>query len=458
MDGQPVAVKIIRSIGTLSTMRRKIERERKVWERLDHPNILPFYGHADDPEFEPFGAFISPWCEHGDSNQYLERYGSSLSPFDRLQLWKGVVNGVVFLHTCSPVIIHADLKPGNIVIDDNGNARICDFGLVHITHEEGVNETTTTSEHTGTERYLAPEFLTTHLAKPTQASDVYAMALIGLVFIYGRIPYERHVKNFRGCIIMDIQNGVPPATREAIIGTASDPLWDMLEAGWGYRPESRPTSTEVLDYLWILDHPPNDSLTESPTSESSSQYLPLTPEENALFQSPVQEESDQPSRSQDNNHHEPERASTITQARHTMLARATLPYTAFDPEEISFNRGDILTIHDWSGTWWRASRADGQPGVVPSMYLTILSPQEEREFSQPSVQHGISPVSPEEELSRLYRRRAMSDYDAMADDPDQLSFQRGDILDILSDSGPWWRARKQDGTTGNVPPYFLEHL
>ncbi|KIM28556.1 hypothetical protein M408DRAFT_329344 [Serendipita vermifera MAFF 305830] len=141
-----------------------------------------------------------------------------------------------------------------------------------------------------------------------------------------------------------------------------------------------------------------------------------------------------------------------------MLARATLPYTAFDPEEISFNRGDILTIHDWSGTWWRASRADGQPGVVPSMYLTILSPQEEREFSQPSVQNSTSPVSPEEELSRLYRRRAMSDYDAMADDPDQLSFQRGDILDILSDSGPWWRARKQDGTTGNVPPYFLEHL
>jgi len=39
---------------------QKVLRERTVWEALEHPNILPFYGYADDTEFEPFGAFISP--------------------------------------------------------------------------------------------------------------------------------------------------------------------------------------------------------------------------------------------------------------------------------------------------------------------------------------------------------------------------------------------------------------
>lgn len=42
------------------TTRQKVRRERMVWEALEHPNILPFYGHADDEDFQPFGAFISP--------------------------------------------------------------------------------------------------------------------------------------------------------------------------------------------------------------------------------------------------------------------------------------------------------------------------------------------------------------------------------------------------------------
>lgn len=37
-----------------------MRRERKVWEALEHPNILPFYGYANDEDFQPFGAFLSP--------------------------------------------------------------------------------------------------------------------------------------------------------------------------------------------------------------------------------------------------------------------------------------------------------------------------------------------------------------------------------------------------------------
>ena len=44
----------------INTPTQKVRRERLIWESLDHPNILPFYGHADDAMFEPFGAFISP--------------------------------------------------------------------------------------------------------------------------------------------------------------------------------------------------------------------------------------------------------------------------------------------------------------------------------------------------------------------------------------------------------------
>jgi serine/threonine protein kinase len=70
----------------------------------------------------------------------------------------------------------------NILIDDEGNPRICDFGLARIVREEDRSATgmTTTTEHTGTERYLAPELVTNDWAIPTTASDVYAIGCLGL--------------------------------------------------------------------------------------------------------------------------------------------------------------------------------------------------------------------------------------------------------------------------------------
>jgi hypothetical protein len=59
---------------------QKVRRERTVWEALDHPNILPFYGHADDEEFEPFGAFISPVNMDEGSGQIGAEYWFSGVP------------------------------------------------------------------------------------------------------------------------------------------------------------------------------------------------------------------------------------------------------------------------------------------------------------------------------------------------------------------------------------------
>jgi serine/threonine protein kinase len=75
------------------------------------------------------------------------------------------------------------LKPalkGNILIDDQLNARLCDFGIARILAEEGTSGFTTTSEHTGTERYLSYELVLSEVCAPTTASDIYALACMGL--------------------------------------------------------------------------------------------------------------------------------------------------------------------------------------------------------------------------------------------------------------------------------------
>ncbi|PVF94191.1 hypothetical protein CPB86DRAFT_54194 [Serendipita vermifera] len=92
-------------------MRRKIMREGLIWSKLDHPNILPLLGFADDDSFQPFGAFVSPWCPNGNSEDYLSQRGSSIGLEGRLDLLLGSIEGAFYLHGLDPPIIHAIARP-----------------------------------------------------------------------------------------------------------------------------------------------------------------------------------------------------------------------------------------------------------------------------------------------------------------------------------------------------------
>ncbi|KIM21077.1 hypothetical protein M408DRAFT_81003, partial [Serendipita vermifera MAFF 305830] len=207
-----VAIKVIKTTSRPDAMQRKVRRERAIWATASHPNIHPFLGYADDDKFGPFGALISPWSSNGDASHFLDKYGDSMVLTSRIMLWQGVLDGVGYLHGHDPRIVHGDLKPGNVLIDDRGRPTICDFGLAQIFLEAGTTGVTTTSEHTGTARYLAPELvLSDHTVPPTKESDMYAVGCLGLEFIYLQKPYYNRVNNLRGQIFQDIRAGVPPA-------------------------------------------------------------------------------------------------------------------------------------------------------------------------------------------------------------------------------------------------------
>jgi serine/threonine protein kinase len=66
-------------------------------------------------------------------------------------------------------------------VDGEGHAKLCDFGLVRVVSNGESLGLTTTTDHTGTDRYLAPEFVTSaEQVLPTTASDVYALGCLGL--------------------------------------------------------------------------------------------------------------------------------------------------------------------------------------------------------------------------------------------------------------------------------------
>ncbi|KIM26051.1 hypothetical protein M408DRAFT_330824 [Serendipita vermifera MAFF 305830] len=251
MNDKLVAVKIIHGKAKPSTVRRRILRERTVWTLMKHLNILPFYGYTEGPTIgqlkTPFGALISPWFENGDAGKFLEEHGKRLSKDDRIMLWKGVIDGVAYLHQHRPAVVHGDLKPGNVIIDDSGCPRICDFGLAQIFYDETDSGLTTTTEHTGTGRYLAPELLVEEVdTRPTAASDIYAVGCLGLEFVYLKKPYSHRKNNLRGVVYTDIKKGIPPAVN---CDTQSSITWSMIKSCWDRRPESRPTAFQLANAL-----------------------------------------------------------------------------------------------------------------------------------------------------------------------------------------------------------------
>ncbi|PVG01327.1 kinase-like protein [Serendipita vermifera] len=237
-------IKIIYSIEWLTHVEhQKIQREGVVWAGLQHPNILPLLGFAEDEDlFQPFGAFISPWCPAGTSEDNINERGDSIGLQERIELVSGTARGVHYLHSHTPPLIHGDIKPLNILIGTDGAPKLCDFGLARIFIAEGCSGLTTTSEHGGTERYLAPELLDAQSTPlPTLQTDIYALGLcVGLKFIFLVPPYANRVNNFRGVIFNDIRAGVKPATFPEELNSKYKALSGIFRETWLSDPLSRP--------------------------------------------------------------------------------------------------------------------------------------------------------------------------------------------------------------------------
>ncbi|KAG8916482.1 hypothetical protein FRC00_012266, partial [Tulasnella sp. 408] len=107
----------------------RIKRETVIWKMAKHPNILPFIGYQVDKTGTPM--LVSPWCQNGNLESYVEA-NPNLSRSEKLKLLHGAACGLAHLHSLSTPIVHGDIKPQNIIVQDNYEAALCDFGISKI--------------------------------------------------------------------------------------------------------------------------------------------------------------------------------------------------------------------------------------------------------------------------------------------------------------------------------------
>src|SRR5437667_615995 len=159
----------------------RFRREADAVASLDHPNILPIYEVSESEDGLPF--FSMKFATGGS----LQHAASSLRNEARksVELMAKVARAVDYAHGRG--ILHRDLKPGNILIDDRGEPLVSDFGLAKsLDVNSDLTRTLTTF---GTPGYIAPEQATSAAADLTPLSDVYSLGAVLFYLLTGKPPF-----------------------------------------------------------------------------------------------------------------------------------------------------------------------------------------------------------------------------------------------------------------------------
>lgn len=183
-----VALKVLKSGFCTEEALRRLERETQALGRLQHPGIAQIYeAGTADTGFGPQPYFAMELIRGESLLVYAGTH--RLSTRQRLELMVRICEAVHHAHQRG--LIHRDLKPGNILVDETGQPKILDFGVARMTgNEDEVTRQTSTGQIIGTLSYMSPEQV---LADPLELdirSDIYSLGVILYELLTGRLPYN----------------------------------------------------------------------------------------------------------------------------------------------------------------------------------------------------------------------------------------------------------------------------
>jgi serine/threonine protein kinase len=158
-------------------LRLRFTREAQAAAKLDHPNIVPVY---EVGEFQGRPFFAMAHIE-GKSLRDVIKAGK-LSVAESIELTMQICEGLQKAHEAG--VVHRDVKPGNIIIDDSSRARLLDFGLATVPGEDRLTKTGSTL---GTVGYMAPEQILSRGVD--KRADLFSVGVILYEMITGRRPF-----------------------------------------------------------------------------------------------------------------------------------------------------------------------------------------------------------------------------------------------------------------------------
>ena len=223
--------------------RTRFLQEVSLLMKLRHPNVLLYMGACVDPQY-PL-CIVSELIDGGSLYTLLHGRGNSqLTLAQKMRMTQDIARGMLYLHSCNPVVLHRDLKSANILVERQNNnqlkAIIIDFGLSRLNTAQASLVTGAVHGLCGSLLTMAPEVMRDdgYSAK----SDVYSFGIICWEIFTQRLP-------FRGVGPVQLMQHVASEGRRPPFRQGDDipeEMRSLIEACWKQDPRER------LDFIMIV--------------------------------------------------------------------------------------------------------------------------------------------------------------------------------------------------------------
>jgi len=236
-NGRPVAIKMMHGMLFEENSRDLLnfQQEVSVLSRLDHDHIIKFYGACVQP---PQVCLVEELAEGGSLHDLLHTNETKapLSYSATLKLGEEIASAMAYLH---PTVVHRDLKSQNVLLDRDGKAKVCDFGIAKFKDHTFL---TTRNVQAGTPSYMAPEMFAA--GDVDEKCDVFSFAVLLWECITGRTPWETYTSPMQIIFAVGVQR-----IRPEIPLDTPGMLRELIEECWEHSPAKRPSFTLILDRI-----------------------------------------------------------------------------------------------------------------------------------------------------------------------------------------------------------------
>lgn len=245
--GIDVAIKsLLCNGGCVSTL----QREASLMFQGGNSNVLRVFGlyegHLGNTQNLSRYGLVMEFMERGSLADLLQNLGGPPAWPLAFRIIHQIGLGMNFLHQLSPPLLHLDLKPSNVLLDDSLNAKLTDFGLSRVARSLSKSVREIDEMEGGTLSYMPPEALKSLNYKPSKAYDIYSYGVLLWSIITGQEPYgyaASSLVQFRVC-----KGDRPDAS--SLDCSQADGLADIVELMkrcWVKEPSERPSFKDCVD-------------------------------------------------------------------------------------------------------------------------------------------------------------------------------------------------------------------
>src|SRR5712691_3344931 len=242
--------------------RPRFDREARAAAALAHPNIVQVFDYGES------GGRPYMVLEHlpGGTLADLLPDAAALPDEDTRRIATDIAGGLAHAHLHG--VVHRDLKPGNVLFDAEGRAKVADFGIAHV---QGTDSLTDSGIVLGTAATISPEQVSG--GRVTPASDVYSFGVLLYRMLTGRFPFES--ANALELARMHRDDEPPPL--RSVRGDAPSGLAALAAAALAREPTARPPDGGALLAALEASEPP------VPVSSATTALMPRVPGRRRTF-------------------------------------------------------------------------------------------------------------------------------------------------------------------------------